>query len=64
MNLDESQIEEFDSRGYLFFPNLLDDDEVAVLQGAVPEILSREGPEVVRESEDAATARLAFGAHV
>ena len=64
MKLDESQIEEFDSRGYLFFPNLLDDDEVAVLQGAVPEILSREGPEVVRESEDAATARLAFGAHV
>ena len=64
MQLDESQLEEFDSRGYLFFPNLLDADEVAVLQRAVPEILSREGPEVVRERDDESTARLAFGAHV
>ena len=35
MKLDESQIEEFDTRGYLFFPNLLDADEVAVLQREV-----------------------------
>ncbi len=64
MKLDESQIEEFDNRGYLFFPNLLDQEEVGLLQQAVPEILSRQGPEVVRERDDPSTARLAFGAHV
>lgn len=63
MNLDASQIAEFDRQGYLFFPNLLDPHEAAVLQRAVPTILSRQGPEVVRERDDPTTARLAFGAH-
>ena len=63
MNLDASQIAEFDRQGYLFFPNLLDQHEAAVLQRAVPTILSRQGPEVVRERDDPTTARLAFGAH-
>ena len=49
MQLDDSQIAEFDERGFLLFPGLLSSDEVAVLQKAVPEILSRQGPEVVRE---------------
>ena len=64
MRLDDSQIAEFDEQGYLFFPGLLDSDEVVVLQEAVPEILSRKGPEVVREKGDPTVARLAFGAHV
>lgn len=64
MKLDEPQIAEFDRRGYLFFPNLLDVDEITVLQQAVPDILRRRGSEVVRERDDPATARLAFGAHV
>lgn len=63
MNLDASQIAEFDRQGYLFFANLLDQHEAAVLQRAVPTILSRQGPEVVRERDDPTTARLAFGAH-
>ena len=63
MNLDASQIAEFDRQGYLFFPNLLDPHEAAVLQRAVPTVLSRQGPEVVRERDDPTTARLAFGAH-
>lgn len=63
MNLDASQIAEFDRQGYLFFPNLLDQHEAAVLQRAVPTILSRQGPELVRERDDPTTARLAFGAH-
>ena len=63
MKLDESHIAEFDEQGYLFFPGLLDEDEVPVLQHAVPGILSRQGPEVVRDKEDRAAARLAFGAH-
>ena len=44
MELSESQIAQYDEQGYLFFPGLLDADEAAVLQGALPEILSREGP--------------------
>ena len=64
MKLTDSQINEFDQRGYLFFPNLLDQEEVTALQNVVPEILNRPGPEVVREKDDPAVARLAFGAHV
>ena len=63
MKLDASQIAEFDRQGYLFFPNLLDRDEAAVLQRAVPAVLSRRGPEVVHERDDPTVARLAFGAH-
>ena len=37
---------------------------MAVLQGTVPEILGRRGPEVVPEKDDPTVARLAFGAHV
>ena len=64
MELNEGQIAEFDERGYLFLPKLLDDDEAACLQAAMPDVLNREGPEVVREKHDPAAARLAFGAHV
>ena len=39
-------------QGYLFFPGLLDNDEVAVLQQAMPDILNRQGPEVISEKED------------
>ena len=64
MKLDDAQIAEFDDRGYLFFPGLLDGDEVAVLQAEVPDILSRQGPEVVREKDDQTAVKLAFGSHV
>lgn len=63
MKLSRSQIAEFDERGYLFFPGLLDSEEVAVLQAEVPAILARQGPEVVREKANPEVARLAFGAH-
>jgi len=64
MKLDDAQIAEFDDRGYLFFPGLLDGDEVAVLQAEVPDILSRQGPEIVREKDDQTAVKLAFGSHV
>ena len=64
MKLNETQIAEFEERGYLFFPSLLDAAEVAALQKALPEIMNRPGPEVVRESGDPTAARLVFGAHV
>ncbi len=64
MKLNDAQIADFDEQGYLFFPGLLDSDEVAILQRATPEILNREGPEVIREKDDPTAARLAFGAHL
>jgi ectoine hydroxylase len=63
MRLDESQIAEFEERGYLFFSGLLGADEVSALKREVPDILGREGPEVVREKADSTAVRLAFGAH-
>jgi len=63
MKLSSAQIAQFDEQGYLFFPDLLDSDEVAVLQEALPEILSRPGPEIISEKEDPSSVRLAFGAH-
>ena len=64
MKLSNAQIAQFDEQGYLFFPDLLDSDEVAVLQEALPEILSRPGPEIISEKEDPSSVRLAFGAHL
>lgn len=64
MRLNEAQIAEYDRRGLLFFPSLLQDGEVVELQVTLPDILGREGPEVIREKEDPAAVRLAFGAHI
>ena len=64
MRLNEAQIAEHDRRGLLFFPSLLQDGEVVELQETLPDILGREGPEIIREKEDPAAVRLAFGAHV
>jgi ectoine hydroxylase len=64
MKLSDAQIAQFDEQGYLFFPELLDGDEAAILQAALPDILSRPGPELISEKEDASAVRLAFGAHL
>ena len=61
MKLSSAQIAQYEEQGYLFFPDLLDSDEVSVLQEAVPEILNRSGPEIISEMEDPSSARLAFG---
>jgi ectoine hydroxylase len=63
MKLEESQLQQFNEQGYILFPGLLSKEEVSHLQQAVPAILSRRGPEVVREKEDDEAARLAFGVH-
>jgi ectoine hydroxylase len=62
MHLSDSQIEEFDRKGYLFFPGLLDQEEASVLRAALPGLCARTGPEVVREPESD-TIRLVYGAH-
>jgi len=64
MELNDTQIAEFDEQGYLLFPGLLDNDEVAILQRAMPDILNRQGAEVICEKEDTTATRLVFGAHV
>ena len=63
MRLSEAQVQEYDERGFLFLPNLLSAEEARRLQQAVPEILARGGPEIVRENDRTDAARLAFGAH-
>jgi len=63
MKLNDEQITRFEAQGFLSFSGLLDAKEVEILQTAVPEVLNRQGPEVVREKNDASAARLAFGAH-
>ena len=63
MQLTETQIANFDREGFLFFPSLFDDDEVKNLKTALPELLEREGPEVVYEPESPETVRLVYGGH-
>ena len=64
MQLDARQLDEFEQRGCLFFPSLLEPDEVVALQQAIPALLGRQGPEVIREKKQANCARLVFGAHL
>ena len=42
---------QFIRQGHLFFPGLLNGTEVAILQTALPDILNRQGPEVISETE-------------
>lgn len=64
MQLNKSQVSEFNDKGYVLIPGLLQSDEVVVLQAALLEVLDRQGPEVVREKDDPTAARIAFGAHI
>ncbi len=63
MKLTRAQIAEFDERGYLLFPELLDSKEVSLLQRDVTDLMARQGPEVVREKEPSSAIRLVFGGH-
>ena len=63
MKITDEQVEEFDERGYILIRDLLSQTEIEIIQSAIPEILARSGPEIVRESDNPDTARLAFGPH-
>ena len=54
MELSSSQIEEFEERGFLFFPELLKSHEVKLLTDHLEGLYSRTGPEVVREKRETA----------
>ena len=62
MELTLEQIAEFDDRGLLVFPGLLQPQEVAQLTVRLPELYSRTGPEVVREKQSN-NIRLVYGTH-
>ena len=64
MTLDDVQLAGYRERGYLFVPELLSSNEVACLREALPAVLARAGPEIVREKDDSSAIRLAFGAHL
>lgn len=63
MRLTNEQIAEFDERGYLFFPSLFSPAELGGLRESLPALLSRTGPEVVREEADTRRAKIVFGVH-
>jgi len=63
MDLTQDQIARFDAEGHLFLPALFSPAEVAVLRAELPGLLTREGPEVVREVEDSSAVRLVYGGH-
>jgi len=60
--LDPDQLATFNDQGFLFFPALFSDAEVAVLRAGAARALARRGPEVVRE-ENSDAVRLVYGAH-
>ena len=61
MEFSEGQLAEYEDRGAMFFPGLLHGDEVAALQAAMSAILSREGPEIIREKGGDGDALLLSG---
>ncbi|MEO1192959.1 MAG: phytanoyl-CoA dioxygenase family protein [Pseudomonadota bacterium] len=62
MQLTDAQIETFKTEGYLFFPALFSAAEIERLRSAMPALLAQQGPQVVREKEDAEAVRLVYGA--
>ncbi|MCY3768450.1 MAG: phytanoyl-CoA dioxygenase family protein [Gammaproteobacteria bacterium] len=61
MRLTPHQIDEFNALGYLFFPEIFNPAEVAVLKKAATAVYAEQREEVWRESSGA--ARTAFAAH-
>ena len=48
MNLTGLEVQEYNKKGYLFFPSLLDVNEINKLKSALPDIYNRKGPEIIR----------------
>jgi len=63
MRLTEEQIAQYDDQGFLVFRGLLAPPELDVIEGAMPDLLGREGPDVVREENETRAVRMVFGAH-
>ena len=63
MQLTQTQIEQFDRDGYLFFPSLFTPEEIRVLIDEVPHLYAQHRPENVREKGSEAV-RTNFAAHM
>ena len=63
MRLTQDWIDRYDEQGFLVFPGLLDAAELEVIDGAIPDLLARDGDDVVREDHDPSIVRMVFGAH-
>ena len=62
VKLDDQQLAQFDEQGYVFVPDLLGADELAVLKGEIPGIFAQRRDENVRE-HTGDVVRTAFAAH-
>ena len=62
MTLTPSELDRFETEGYLFFPGRFTPDEAAVLHRAADEVYAMQRDEVWRESNGA--PRTAFAAHL
>jgi ectoine hydroxylase len=63
MQLSPQQLEEFDERGFLFFPSLFSPQEIKTLQDEVPHLYAMQRPENVRE-KTGDVVRTNFAAHM
>ena len=61
MFLNETDLEKFDKDGYLFFPELFNSDEAALLKEEADKVYLEDRKEVWKESTG--VARTAFAAH-
>jgi len=62
VTLTDQQIEEYETRGLLFFPSLLSLAEIEHLRAALPDVLNADRPEISRE-EKSNRVRCAFACH-
>ena len=62
MQLTDTQIDEFRTRGWTIAPDVFSSDEVAVLTDAALEVMDRPGPEVGREADG--SPHVCWGMHL
>jgi ectoine hydroxylase len=63
MKLTETQLQDFDRDGYLFFPSLFSPGEMQVLLDEIPGIYAQHRPEIVRE-KGSESVRTVFAGHL
>ena len=63
MQLNPSQLQQFDREGYVFFPSLFSPQEIKTLTDEVPALYAQQRPENVRE-RTGGVVRTNFAAHL
>lgn len=62
MTLTEDQIAQYQRDGYLLFPGLISQEELALLRDEAAELSSRPGPQILRDSDDV-PPRIVYAPH-